>query len=369
MRVLAQFEDQRKARLFSTYLRKEGIENTCEIVLDPDKKEVVCTLWVHDEDDISQAKAHLEEFKANPPQEQNAESPQKEKHFSIKNPQYDLPKQKAIPLITYFFLAACVFIYFLNLMQENAIAAKDGSRVVAVTPVQSALLYDEPTVLLFLEKAFQKNPVAHSENPENYPQELKNALQQSAEIPAFRGFYPHLVSYLSKNVPKPASGPMFVKIKEGELWRLFTPAILHRDLLHILFNMLWLIFLGKQLEERVSKLRLILFVLIVGVISNTAQYLMSGPNFLGFSGVITGMVGFIWIRKKIAPWEGYPLHNSTLLFFSFFLIGLLVLQIIIAFLQISGSSRFMFNIANTAHFSGAFAGALLAKVPFFRWKG
>ena len=43
--------------------------------------------------------------------------------------------------------------------------------------------------------------------------------------------------------------PLFEKIRQGELWRLFTPCILHRDFLHILFNMIWVWILVKQIEE------------------------------------------------------------------------------------------------------------------------
>ena len=107
----------------------------------------------------------------------------------------------------------------------------------------------------------------------------------------------------------------FEKIRQGEVWRLFTPCLLHFDFLHILFNMAWLWILGKQIEERIHWKKLGLLILIVGIVSNTAQYLVSGPSFLGFSGIVVGMAGFIWMRQRNAPWEGYPLSRIVFCFF------------------------------------------------------
>ena len=85
------------------------------------------------------------------------------------------------------------------------------------------------------------------------------------------------------------------------------------------FNMAWLWYLGRQIEQRAGSVRMLLMILVVGIIANVAQYLMSGPYFLGFSGVVVGMVGFIWVRQRVAPWEGYPLPRGVLCSSSFFL--------------------------------------------------
>src|SRR5262245_13271086 len=38
-------------------------------------------------------------------------------------------------------------------------------------------------------------------------------------------------------------------ILDGEVWRLFTSMFLHNDLLHVVFNMLILYFVGRRLED------------------------------------------------------------------------------------------------------------------------
>lgn len=370
MRILTEFHDQKMARLFSAFLRKEGINNTCEVSLDRSKEQVTCVLWVHDEDDIPTAKQYLSEYEKNPQDTKFAQTVALKGFSSIKNPNLSVPKQKALHWMTYGFLFLCAFIYFFNLMQTAVLAGKDDTpNLVVVTPIQKALMYDTPVTLIRMQQVFEEHPIKRTADLSSLPPEVQNKIEQAQQKPAFRGFYMDILSYFSDKVPKLPSGPMFVEIKNGELWRLFTPCILHAGLLHILFNMLWLVFLGKQLEERIGRLRLLIMIVIVGILSNTAQYLMSGPNFLGFSGVVMGMAGFIWVRKKVAPWEGYPLHPSTLIFLAFFIVAMLVLQVITIFFQLSGSSEFAFNIANTAHISGAAVGALLAKIPFFRWSG
>jgi GlpG protein len=364
MRVLTQFNDQRKARLFSSYLRKEGIENTCEVVLDSEKQKVVSTLWIHDEDDLEKADSFLREYEKNPALGKYAQPEQPKSFSSIANPNLPKIKQPSLPIVTYLFLALCVFVYMLNLMQS-----KSSERLVLVTPIQEMLMFDEPVLLNHYETIFKKYSISPETPPNQYPEGLQKALEEAQEKPAFRGFYPRLLSLFSSKMKKYPSGEMFIKIRQGEFWRLFTPAILHRDLLHILFNMLWLIFLGKQIEQRIGGIRFLIFILITGVIANVCQYLMSGPNFLGFSGVVLAMAGFIWVRKKIAPWEGYPLNATTLLFLAFFILAMMGLQFVTALIQITGTTSFMFNIANTAHLAGAFSGALLGKTSFFRWRG
>ena len=38
-----------------------------------------------------------------------------------------------------------------------------------------------------------------------------------------------------------------------------------------------------------------------------------------------GMAGFIWMRQRKAPWEGYPLHPSTFSFLGLFYFGHVIL--------------------------------------------
>lgn len=137
-------------------------------------------------------------------------------------------------------------------------------------------------------------------------------------------------------------------ILQGEVWRLVTPIFFHANLLdgfgvlHLFFNVLWMYSLGTVLESARSSSWLLLFVVIVAALSNTGQYLMSGPGFGGLSGVIYGLLGYIWIKGKFDPNSDLALPSQTV-----------TMMITWYFLCLFG---FMGNIANTAHTVGALAG-------------
>src|SRR5690606_16541906 len=80
-------------------------------------------------------------------------------------------------------------------------------------------------------------------------------------------------------------GRDFPEIASGQLWRLVTPIFLHGGILHLVFNMLWLYQLGSAIEHYEGSRLLLLMVMILGALCNTAQYLVSGPAFVGMSGV------------------------------------------------------------------------------------
>jgi len=127
----------------------------------------------------------------------------------------------------------------------------------------------------------------------------------------------------------------FPEIRSGEVWRLVTPIFIHLGIIHLLFNMLWLKTLGEIFEAQHSTLRLGLFVVVTAVLSNVAQYFTSGPSFGGMSGVVYGLLGFIWLRGRFDPTAGYRLNQ-----------GIVVMMIIWFFLGFTG---LIGHIANTAH--------------------
>jgi GlpG protein len=101
------------------------------------------------------------------------------------------------------------------------------------------------------------------------------------------------------------------EIHHGQLWRLVTPIFIHFGLIHILFNMLWLRDLGSMIEARQSSWLLAVLVLVIAVCSNLAQFYYGGPAFGGMSGVVYGLLGYIWMRGKFDPASGLYLHPTT----------------------------------------------------------
>jgi GlpG protein len=132
--------------------------------------------------------------------------------------------------------------------------------------------------------------------------------------------------------------PGLPEIRRGQIWRLFTPMFLHLGLLHIFFNMLWLRDLGSMIEARKSTWMLLVLVLVIAGASNFAQYLVSGPAFGGMSGVVYGLLGYIWMQGKFDPASKLSLEPQTVLF-----------MIVWFFLCLFG---LVGNIANTVHAVG-----------------
>ncbi len=155
------------------------------------------------------------------------------------------------------------------------------------------------------------------------------------------GLAPQFISllYISEFVR-----PYFVEIQQGQLWRLVTPIFLHFGILHVLFNMLWLYTLGNQIERRGGRRQLVALVLAIAVASNVGQYIVAGPAFGGFSGVVYGMLGYVWIMAQFQPASGYVMDRFTI---GFMLVWLLL-----------GLSGMFAGMANAAHLFGLLSGVL-----------
>jgi len=84
-------------------------------------------------------------------------------------------------------------------------------------------------------------------------------------------------------------------MKSGQLWRLITPIFLHFGFLHILFNGMWIKDLGAVYENQKGSMTFIFFVIAISIFSNTLQYLAMGPRFGGLSGLVYGILGYLWV--------------------------------------------------------------------------
>lgn len=235
----------------------------------------------------------------------------------------------------------------------------------SLTPIEQNLLFDYPQYLVDMEKFFQEHPVASFDDFKKLSPEADAAYKKVEQEPTWKGLTELIVTRSMKDYKDIPDGTLFGKIRQGQFWRLFTPVLLHGGLLHILFNMAWLWILGRQIEQRLSLPKMVLMILILGILSNIVQYLMGGPTFLGFSGIVVGMVGFIWMRQKLAPWEGYPLQRPVILFIVVFVGAMLALELISLSLQFFHLVQISANIANSAHIAGGIFGSLLARLRFF----
>lgn len=135
----------------------------------------------------------------------------------------------------------------------------------------------------------------------------------------------------------------------GQWWRLIGPAFIHFSVLHIVFNLLWWWVLGKQIENGLGIVFLLILFTISALVSNIAQLWVAGPNFGGLSGVVYALMGFVWWLGWLRPQWGIALSNS--------IIGFMLVWLVLGYADV-----LWVNMANTAHTVGLISGCLMAWV-------
>lgn len=133
------------------------------------------------------------------------------------------------------------------------------------------------------------------------------AMALLALLPAFsviRGFF-----YFSEEM-----GRSFPEIREGQVWRLVTPVFLHGNALHLFFNMLWMYQLGGEIESEEGSRFLATFLILAAIVCDVAQYLVSGPAFVGLSGVVYAFLSYIWMMSRKSSATRYAMNDQTLVF-------------------------------------------------------
>lgn len=393
MRIIYTLHDLKKAQLFSSFLQSEGIDNQLEVLTNtdwgsPNYGDVTCKIWVVNEDQVEAANRWLEEFENNPSSPIFQESMGKAKSilapFITEKEEEPIPSIKPIetspnsseqqPLgtATLYILILCCILFVASVLTTPHVTTYPTllpAMPILTAPVKKPLLFDYPHAYEIVDKLVKLYGVERLQNIDDLPPEGRYLLKEFQQTPYWKGFYPQLTQWVQNSSHSfSLNAPLFEKIREGEVWRFITPCFLHSDILHLFFNMIWLIVLGKQIEKRIGIGRYLLLILISGSISNTAQYLMSGPNFIGFSGVLCAMLAFIWIRQKRAAWEGYMLQGSTMAFMAFFILSMVGLQLLSFYLEAFKQQSFSTVIANTAHLTGALCGVALGWMDWFAVK-
>jgi GlpG protein len=141
--------------------------------------------------------------------------------------------------------------------------------------------------------------------------------------------------------------PLPVLLENHQWWRLLGPAFMHFTALHIIFNLLWWWVLGSQIELKLGSSTVVILFLITALASNIGQLLISGPYFGGLSGVVYGLVGFVWWTGWLRPAWGLSLPKA--------MIGFLLVWLVLGYADLLWVS-----MANTAHTVGLLSGCALA---------
>jgi len=151
-------------------------------------------------------------------------------------------------------------------------------------------------------------------------------------------------------------------IRNLEVWRLITSAFLHGGAMHILFNMLFLWWFGRELERLYGRSDFLWFYLVSTVVSSliyaiTAYFILAPWRGLGFrttpaigaSGAVLAVVtlfAFHYPSRRIFLWGVLPIP-----------IWLFVAILVFEDLHGFASSR-LTGIAHGAHLGGVAVGAL-----------
>ncbi|MFD7015096.1 rhomboid family intramembrane serine protease [Streptomyces sp. NPDC059928] len=131
-------------------------------------------------------------------------------------------------------------------------------------------------------------------------------------------------------------------LAEGQWYRLVTSMFLHGGVVHILFNMLSLWWLGGPLEAALGRARYLALYVVSGLAGGALTYLIASPlePSLGASGAIFGLFGAMAVLMRRMKYDMRPV------------IGLLVVNLILTFNPWMG-------IAWQAHLGGLAAGVLV----------
>ncbi len=289
MRLVGEIEDLADARTFSDYLTQLGTEN--RVIEESRDDKIAYEIWVQEEDKVEQSEGLLKKFLENPGDEEY----QRVSKIARKIKKQAKKEAKEQPQ----YIDARTTIFYQGVPRTGALTFLIVLACVVVSVLSKLGENTNAMKMLFITEYWRE------------------------------GAY----IYWRKGLPE---------IMNWQFWRLFTPMFVHYGIIHLVFNMLWLWDLGNMVEARKSTLFLAIFILIVSGSSNWAQYLVSGPGFGGMSGVVYGLLGYIWMKGKYDPGSGLALHKTTV-----------VMMIGWYFLCLSG---LVGHIANMAHTVGLVVG-------------
>ena len=144
--------------------------------------------------------------------------------------------------------------------------------------------------------------------------------------------------------------PLGEALASGQVWRLLSPAFLHFGWMHLIFNMLWLWYFGRQVEALQGSRQILMLVLVSGIGANLAQYATGTVLFGGMSGVDYALLGYVWLMSRRAPHSGFFVPQMLVVF----MLGWMVFTMT-GFAGMVGFG----NVANEAHVGGLAVGLLL----------
>lgn len=129
-----------------------------------------------------------------------------------------------------------------------------------------------------------------------------------------------------------------------QLWRWLSPAFVHFGLMHLAFNLFsWWVFAG--MIERVQTWRRLLgLFLVCAVVSHWLEFFWSRNHFGGLSGVVYGLLGYLWFYGRYRPQTSLRLPSG--------MVAVMLVGLMAGFLD-------LIPTANMAHLGGLLSGCFL----------
>ncbi|WP_458525474.1 rhomboid family intramembrane serine protease [Onishia taeanensis] len=145
-------------------------------------------------------------------------------------------------------------------------------------------------------------------------------------------------------------GTLADTLGSGQVWRLVSPALLHFGWMHLIFNLLWVWYFGRQIEALRGGKPMLALAVISAIAGNLAQYATGTVLFGGMSGVVYALLGYVWLMSRLAPRSGFFVPQMLVVF----MLGWMVFTMT----DLAGMVGFG-NVANEAHLGGLVVGLVL----------
>jgi len=142
--------------------------------------------------------------------------------------------------------------------------------------------------------------------------------------------------------------PIQFVLMSGEYWRFFTSMFIHSGIMHVIFNMIFLLHAGGYIEPYIGRKNFIAFYLLSGLLVSLCAGIFTNAISVGASGAVFALLGFLLYFDLQARRSGQP-TNSIIL-------PLVVINMIITVL--------IPNISLVGHLSGLIIGFLYGA---YRW--
>lgn len=114
--------------------------------------------------------------------------------------------------------------------------------------------------------------------------------------------------------------PYAIQIYDGQYWGLISNSFIHSFPLHLICNLIALLFFGSFLEKRIGWLQLFLFGLFASIFTSLNQLSLTNDAGLGLSSVNFALFGMIFIRAIKDQHFKLPYHVIISLFMLLFVI-------------------------------------------------